>query len=106
MAYHIGRWLFALLLVMDWTDIIDLAQYVERSGEQTSLLAQVVEEVDVFVPIALRFREEAVRRIALDFQTWQECLVLSLPLPSENLAAPRFFLPRLHPMYGLMSLQP
>lgn len=85
MTYQAIRWCLLLLLFLDWSDLLDLAEDASLSAREACAMAPLV-----FFPLALRYREEVVRRIRLCYQRWQANHVLppvSFHLPHPVLTA-------------------
>lgn len=94
------RLLLLMLMLLNWATVPDST---ERPGTEVSAVMAPI----VFLPFALRYREEAIRRIRSALQSCTRCdYTLHLPIPAASPAATSFYLPCLNPMYGSMCLQP
>lgn len=96
------RWLLLTFMFLDWTVLPDCADGHFSAEDVQGIAPAVVVPMVVFLPIGLRYREEAIRCLVSAVQFWSYWNSTAV----TTTTAPSFFLPNLYPMCGLMSLQP
>lgn len=100
------RWLLLAFMFLDWTVLPDSADPCFSTQHVQGIGPAVIVPVIVFLPIGLRYREEAVRCLLSAVHFWTPWNSMPTLPAVTSMTAPRFFLPSLCPMYGLMCLQP